>query len=824
MIILMTGVGPLTEFFGPTYIEYDFGAGKVLATMQTVEWGYFNGSQGWVGNRPELLRNEIRFAKKWEKAPKEFWVEIKEDGECIYQDESLVTKLKCLPQGWILKVPNPEKKYKSWNDVPTTTQIIDATDGVSGWTNKEWLNYEAEKQKEWEDKTERLNPSKNPNEGGTVPVILEAVNHYYNNVQGIPPNFESFDTAFQSGELEYGKTNDSVKWMQKILKVEIGHPFYPLETPATGYFGDTTKNSLKEFQMRNDLDNKDGVVGEATKNKLNKLLNLYRITESAFRSSNDVDPYREDNDNFLSLFKLAGFPIELILGITAQESGGIQFNNEKVARTPWGRGIMQIDKPDASVGQGSRIKWYKDGKINYCRGDEQACRHYYTNTPQGVWVNIKDGLRVLQDKYALVNKANLTDVTNTNCKDIKEITKEELIWLSTVYRYNQGSPYCAQRVTEIWNCYQKNKNWDKCKKEIKNYIETKWCLIKDEEKVKGYCQGEFEDCLGKLVAGDPFYLKNIGKKLYEGVEIFFGEGYQDKIKDYCKKECGENEVCKNKCENKLLLTEEEIKNLAKKLICANNNRVILELGSPVEIRVCDSEGKITGLLNGELKEELLNSMYDEENKFLTIFFPSEFYRYEIKGIEEGEYSLGNVSITNGALIDFGALNIPISTGAIHQYNIDWDKLLRGEAGVTLQIDVNGDGIFEKTVIADNDLTYDEFILQTETVIDFDPDTLNLKSKGKVVTSYIELPESFDISQINIANVLLNDSVPALTKPTEIGDYDKDGIPDLMVKFERNEVQAILSSEEKVPIAITGKVFHNDIYLDFKGEDVIKVIK
>jgi len=52
---------------GPTYIDYDYGAGKVLATMQTVEWGYFNGSQGWAGNRPELLRNEIRFAKKWEK-------------------------------------------------------------------------------------------------------------------------------------------------------------------------------------------------------------------------------------------------------------------------------------------------------------------------------------------------------------------------------------------------------------------------------------------------------------------------------------------------------------------------------------------------------------------------------------------------------------------------------------------------------------------------------------------------------------------------------------------------------------------------------------
>lgn len=128
------------------------------------------------------------------------------------------------------------------------------------------------------------------------------------------------------------------------------------------------------------------------------------------------------------------------------------------------------------------------------------------------------------------------------------------------------------------------------------------------------------------------------------------------------------------------------------------------------------------------------------------------------------------------------------------------------------------------VTADNDLTYDEFILQTDTVIDFDPDTLNLRSKGKVVTAYIELPEGFDVSQIDIASILLNDLVPALTKPTAIGDYDKDGIPDLMVKFERNKVQQILYSGEKVLVIITGKVFHNEKYLDFKGDDEIKVIK
>lgn len=50
----------------PTYICYDYGLGKVLATMQTVEWGYgTDGTNGysWPGPRPELMRNEIRFAR-----------------------------------------------------------------------------------------------------------------------------------------------------------------------------------------------------------------------------------------------------------------------------------------------------------------------------------------------------------------------------------------------------------------------------------------------------------------------------------------------------------------------------------------------------------------------------------------------------------------------------------------------------------------------------------------------------------------------------------------------------------------------------------------
>ncbi len=49
----------------PTYISYQYGAGEVWATMQTVEWGC-DASLCWAGDRSELLKNELRCANAYE--------------------------------------------------------------------------------------------------------------------------------------------------------------------------------------------------------------------------------------------------------------------------------------------------------------------------------------------------------------------------------------------------------------------------------------------------------------------------------------------------------------------------------------------------------------------------------------------------------------------------------------------------------------------------------------------------------------------------------------------------------------------------------------
>jgi len=104
-------------------------------------------------------------------------------------------------------------------------------------------------------------------------------------------------------------------------------------------------------------------------------------------------------------------------------------------------------------------------------------------------------------------------------------------------------------------------------------------------------------------------------------------------------------------------------------------------------------------------------------------------------------------------------------------------------------------------------------------IDFDPDTLNLRSMGKFVTVYIEPPAGYDISQIDAASIKLNGIVPALAKPTEGDDYDSDGIADLMVKFDRAAVQDIVTVSDQVEVTITGGVAG----ICFRGSDTIRVI-
>ncbi len=135
--------------------------------------------------------------------------------------------------------------------------------------------------------------------------------------------------------------------------------------------------------------------------------------------------------------------------------------------------------------------------------------------------------------------------------------------------------------------------------------------------------------------------------------------------------------------------------------------------SPVEFRIYDSQERVTGLVNGEIREEIPDSTYDAENKVVIIFDAIDSYRYELVGTDTGDYGLDIVLGKEGVANAFLATDIPTTTAALHQYVIDWEALSNGEEAVTVQIDADGDGIFERTAVTDNELTQNEYLTITQ---------------------------------------------------------------------------------------------------------------
>jgi parallel beta-helix repeat protein len=110
-------------------------------------------------------------------------------------------------------------------------------------------------------------------------------------------------------------------------------------------------------------------------------------------------------------------------------------------------------------------------------------------------------------------------------------------------------------------------------------------------------------------------------------------------------------------------------------------------------------------------------------------------------------------------------------------------------------------------------------------IDIDPDTLNLDSEGKWITCYIEPTEGIDLTVVDISTIRISEiagipvMIPAEDHPTNIGDHDEDGVPDLMIKFDRNDVQDA-SWPGDIEITITGELKDGT---PFEGYYIIRVI-
>ncbi|MFQ6060476.1 MAG: PQQ-binding-like beta-propeller repeat protein [Thermoplasmata archaeon] len=107
----------------------------------------------------------------------------------------------------------------------------------------------------------------------------------------------------------------------------------------------------------------------------------------------------------------------------------------------------------------------------------------------------------------------------------------------------------------------------------------------------------------------------------------------------------------------------------------------------------------------------------------------------------------------------------------------------------------------------------------EADIDITPKTLNVRGRGKYISARIEV-EGYHPDDVLIESILLQGNLRAVSGSEKIGDSDRDGVPDLTVKFSRGELLEMLVPGYVVDLKITGYLSDGK---RFEGIDTARVI-
>ena len=130
------------------------------------------------------------------------------------------------------------------------------------------------------------------------------------------------------------------------------------------------------------------------------------------------------------------------------------------------------------------------------------------------------------------------------------------------------------------------------------------------------------------------------------------------------------------------------------------------INSPVEHYVIDQQGLRTGTINGTIVEEIPFSYFDLENEIIIIRGTDEEdnFRVVINGLEDGTYGLNIVQVYGEDISVFNATTIPVDRNQLHAYDLGFQEYLDGNNGLTMYIDSQKDGTFERTLTFDSSIT------------------------------------------------------------------------------------------------------------------------
>lgn len=136
----------------------------------------------------------------------------------------------------------------------------------------------------------------------------------------------------------------------------------------------------------------------------------------------------------------------------------------------------------------------------------------------------------------------------------------------------------------------------------------------------------------------------------------------------------------------------------------------VDLNSPGELRVF-KDGAVTGVVDGEIKEDIPYSMYVPETETVYIFGDTreEVARdvtTQVVGSYEATYDLSiSLSENKEEKVKFMAYDVLTNNQTTHQFSADWDTLEQGGNGVKMETDENKDGVFNTPVFLDETLSF-----------------------------------------------------------------------------------------------------------------------
>jgi hypothetical protein len=227
------------------------------------------------------------------------------------------------------------------------------------------------------------------------------------------------------------------------------------------------------------------------------------------------------------------------------------------------------------------------------------------------------------------------------------------------------------------------------------------------------------------------------------------------------------------------------------------------LHSPATMLVFDPQDRCIGFDPGTENtiNQIPTGVYSGptiEPQLISIVAPLEgAYRVLLTGIGTGSCTLDSVLTTpTGTITESCTSSVEAGRTYVHYVFIP-------ESGDSIAVDLNA-------------------------TVAFYYDTLNLKSKGEWITAYIELPEGYDVSNIDVSKIRLNETIPAELELVAVGDYATNGIPDLMVRFNRTLVIEYMISRGmthgNATLTITGltQAGKSPVAVAFKGSHDIRV--